>query len=265
MGAGLGVASGALFAWLIERGIVAWDGGAKTALVPLGVTVGGIAGVLFGIAGARAFAAKKAASRIGFETDVRSYGKAALRITGSIGAILGATALYPESGLSGILEGGIGGGIAGLIIGIVLTPLFALTGGRILTGLTDLAFDAAEKYGSKALFTAEGLQERDALRHYDAGMRMDAQNNMPDAIREYARAIELLPDFPQAHHNLAFDRGATGDFEAEIAGYLEAIKLKPDYALAITNLITTYTDHGNLDAARQWQEKLQKVNFTVCK
>jgi tetratricopeptide (TPR) repeat protein len=253
MGAGLGAASGALFAWLIEKGLVAWDGGAKTALVPLGITIGGIAGVLLGVAGGRAFTAQKAASRIGFEADFRNYGKAALLITSSIGAILGATALYPGHGLSGAIKGCIAGGIGGFIIGIVFTPLFAFTGGKILTGLADLAFDAAEKHASNALFTAEGLQERDALRHYEAGMRLDAQNNISDAIREYARAIELLPDFPQAHHNLAFDLGATGDFEAEIAGYLEAIKLKPDYALAITNLIATYRDHGNLDAALLWK------------
>ncbi len=57
-----------------------------------------------------------------------------------------------------------------------------------------------------------------------------------EAIKEYQSAINLSPNFPEAHYNLARLLENAGQIEAAIWHYREAIKYQPKFAQAYSNL-----------------------------
>ena len=69
------------------------------------------------------------------------------------------------------------------------------------------------------------------------------------AIVNYKRAIEIKPDYAEAHGNLGGALQEKGDLTAAIASYNFAIKINPDYAEAHSNLGNALLAEGNRTAA----------------
>ena len=69
------------------------------------------------------------------------------------------------------------------------------------------------------------------------------------AMRHYARAIELKPDFASAHNNLANSLKDSGRTDEAIAGYRRALEIKPDYANAHNNLGNALLEAGRGEEA----------------
>ena len=55
----------------------------------------------------------------------------------------------------------------------------------------------------------------------------------------YRRALELKPDYAEAHNNLGIALKEQGNLDEAIACYRRALELKPDYAEAHSNLLFT--------------------------
>ncbi|MGN6085443.1 tetratricopeptide repeat protein [Trinickia sp.] len=70
-----------------------------------------------------------------------------------------------------------------------------------------------------------------------------------DAVAAYRRAVELEPDYAQAHNNLGNALRETGDALAALASCARALELKPGYAEAYNNLGNALKEMGELDAA----------------
>ena len=66
----------------------------------------------------------------------------------------------------------------------------------------------------------------------DLGNILQKQGNLDEAIQYYQTAIELKPDFVQAHYNLANALRQQENYEAAIAAYQQTLKLKPNFAVA---------------------------------
>jgi protein O-GlcNAc transferase len=83
---------------------------------------------------------------------------------------------------------------------------------------------------------------------FETGNRLYAAGDISGAVDAYRRVIELQPEFPDAHNNLANALLRLGDFSAAIGSYHHAIRLRSDFAEAYHNL------GALLQRMEQWQE-----------
>lgn len=79
-----------------------------------------------------------------------------------------------------------------------------------------------------------------------------------DSIASYRRAVEMDPDFWQAHAELGSELAAEGRPSESRAEFEQVIRLKPDFAMGHFNLGLALMKLGNLDDARaQFEETLR--------
>jgi tetratricopeptide (TPR) repeat protein len=72
--------------------------------------------------------------------------------------------------------------------------------------------------------------------HYNLGVARFRTGRVDDAIAQYQKALQINPDFAQAHNNLGnalFQKGRVND---AIAHYQQALQINPDFAEAQNNL-----------------------------
>jgi tetratricopeptide (TPR) repeat protein len=104
----------------------------------------------------------------------------------------------------------------------------------------------------------------EAVAHYRRALDLkpdyaDAHNNMGNALREqgrlneaiacFRRALDLKPDYPDAHNNMGTALRKQGRLNEAVACYRQALVLKPDFAEAQNNLGNALKDQGKLDEA----------------
>lgn len=79
-----------------------------------------------------------------------------------------------------------------------------------------------------------------ARAYNDRGVEMQADGMVTSAIDSYSRALELNPDFAQAHYNLAAAYEDILDFDAALGEYQKAIRANPKLYAAQVNLARLY-------------------------
>ncbi|MFQ5435683.1 MAG: tetratricopeptide repeat protein, partial [Anaerolineae bacterium] len=79
-------------------------------------------------------------------------------------------------------------------------------------------------------------------------------NNML-ALDFYRRAIDLAPDFADAHFNRGTALRAQGDLAAARDAFATVLRLQPDDAAACSNLGTIYKDQGQVEEAVAWYRR----------
>ncbi len=72
------------------------------------------------------------------------------------------------------------------------------------------------------------------------------KNKMIELLK---RALEIEPNYPQAHYNLGIALQEKGQLRAAIASYEKALKLRPQYPEALFSLGNAYKQAGDLDSA----------------
>ena len=72
---------------------------------------------------------------------------------------------------------------------------------------------------------------------------------MEQAVASYAKALQIKPDFADAHHNLGIVLTNLGKPEEAVASYNKALQIKPDYAEAHHNLGIVLTNLGKPEEA----------------
>ena len=93
--------------------------------------------------------------------------------------------------------------------------------------------DEAEKSYKKAI----ELKPDYAEAHYNLGVALENLGRLDEAEKSYKKAIELKPDFPEAHNNLGNTLNYKGDLVASIDSYKQALNIQPDYAEAWLNVL----------------------------
>ena len=81
-----------------------------------------------------------------------------------------------------------------------------------------------------------------------------ARENSDEEAAYYARALELRPDYPQAHNNLGVLYRLRGDESKATEHYREALRLRPDYAEANYNHAVLLQSSGRLGGAAEHYE-----------
>ncbi len=85
--------------------------------------------------------------------------------------------------------------------------------------------------------------------HNNLGNALKDQGELDQAIACYRRALQLKPDYAEALHNLGLAWNDQGKFDEAVACYRRALQLKPDYAEAHNNLGATLKEQGKMDEA----------------
>ena len=75
------------------------------------------------------------------------------------------------------------------------------------------------------------------------------QGKLDEAVACYRRALELKPDYAEAHNNLGNALKDQGKLDEAVACYRRALELKPDFAEAHNNLGNALKEQGKLDEA----------------
>ena len=85
--------------------------------------------------------------------------------------------------------------------------------------------------------------------HNNLGNALKEQGDLTAAIASYNTALQLKPNYPDAHNNLGNALKEQGDLTAAIASYNTALQLKPNYPDAHNNLGNALKEQGDLTAA----------------
>jgi tetratricopeptide (TPR) repeat protein len=85
--------------------------------------------------------------------------------------------------------------------------------------------------------------------HNSLGIALQGQGRLEEAIASYGKALQIKPDFAEAHNNLGIALQGQGRLEEAIASYGNALQIKPDFAEVHNNLGAALKDQGRLDEA----------------
>ncbi len=75
-------------------------------------------------------------------------------------------------------------------------------------------------------------------------------NQLDEAIKHYLKAIELAPNYAQAHSNLANLYALQNKYEEALSHYIKATHAAPDFSSAHFNLGLLFLKNNQLDAAK---------------
>src|SRR6185295_13123810 len=104
-------------------------------------------------------------------------------------------------------------------------------------------------------FSSKGPMNPDdaaLAQHFFSEAVLDFQRgNTTQAIANYMRALELAPDFPEAHSNLGVAWRQAGNLRAAELSYREALRIRPGYAEPYNNLGNLFAIDGRLDEANE--------------
>ncbi len=89
-------------------------------------------------------------------------------------------------------------------------------------------------------------------------MALAACGQIEEAIAHYRKALEIEPNFAEAHDNFGVLLGQHGRFDEATAHLQQALKIKPDYAEAHNNLGNALAGQGKIaEAVVQWREAVR--------
>ncbi len=100
--------------------------------------------------------------------------------------------------------------------------------------------------------------------HYNLGIILSNLGKLKVAALYQRKAIELNPNFAEAHYNLGNILIDLGDFQEAELSTRKAIELKPDYAEAHSNLGNLLRDIGKLKEAELMMCHAIKINPDLC-
>jgi tetratricopeptide (TPR) repeat protein len=84
---------------------------------------------------------------------------------------------------------------------------------------------------------------------YNQARRLERQGDLAAAAERYQRALELKPDFAEAHNNLGALQARRGELADAIAHLREALRLRPDSDVAQQNLERALATQKRLEGA----------------
>jgi tetratricopeptide (TPR) repeat protein len=91
------------------------------------------------------------------------------------------------------------------------------------------------------------------------GADLAEQGGVRAALRNYAAAIAMHPEYAAAHSNLGIALERAGQYEAALASYREALRIDPDIAPAHVNLASLMAKQGDLTSAIEHYERAAEL------
>ncbi|MGB4107797.1 MAG: tetratricopeptide repeat protein, partial [Alphaproteobacteria bacterium] len=107
-------------------------------------------------------------------------------------------------------------------------------------------FDEAMDYFSK-IPTLDADEETRANAHANRGQILHRKGNCEEAIHEYKRALELMPDTAEILNNLGVSYNAVGQYEQALECYEKSLVLQPGTDETYNNISGTLKNLGRLE------------------
>jgi len=107
---------------------------------------------------------------------------------------------------------------------------------------------------------AEAISEAGAVAPFKSGNAYYDKGDYDHAIQDYAKAIELKPDFAEAYFNRGLAYNNKGDYDRAIPDFTKTIKLEPDHAEAYNSRGIAYDHKGDQDRALKDYTKAIELN-----
>ena len=85
--------------------------------------------------------------------------------------------------------------------------------------------------------------------HNSLGAALAGCGRLDEAIAHYQTALEIKPDYAEAHNNLGAALAGRGRIDGALVHFQMALKIKPDYAEAHSNLGIALAGRGQIDEA----------------
>lgn len=127
--------------------------------------------------------------------------------------------------------------------------------------ISGAAFHAMGRYSEAEICFSEALLfRRDAKLENNLGNALRAQGRHMEAIAHYQRALQMEPEFAEAHNNLGNSLKDTGRIEESLEQYDKAISLRPKYEEAKYNKANALQALGELQAAEMLYNKILADN-----
>jgi len=114
--------------------------------------------------------------------------------------------------------------------------------------------EAAKHY---QYFINQGFTDHRVFSNY--GIILKNLGKSKEAELSYRKAIEIKPDYADAHYNLGNVLKDIGKLQEAELSYRKAIKIKPDYTKAYYNLGNVLRDIGKSHEARLCSEKIMSL------
>ena len=114
---------------------------------------------------------------------------------------------------------------------------------------------AAKSYQT---FINQGFQDQRVFLNY--GVILKNLGKLKEAELSYLKAIDIIPDYVNAHYNLGNVLKDLGKLKEAELSYRKAIDIKPDYAEAYSNLGNVFRDLGKYQEAELSYHKAIELN-----
>lgn len=102
-------------------------------------------------------------------------------------------------------------------------------------------------------------KEKQAEKHFKKGFGYQNQGNSEQAIQEYQKALELNPNYTQAHTNLGTVYLGKGDYDQAIGHFKKTLELNYYDTKAHYNLGLSYVYKGELEKAKEEMKFLKSI------
>jgi protein O-mannosyl-transferase len=146
--------------------------------------------------------------------------------------------------------------LAGVLTSSIRSPWFSrLTMACVLLFLGSLTWNQCHIYKNKESLWRDTLQKNPQswMALNNLGAHFVQQNRIDEAKQFFQAAINIKPDYSDAHHNLAVLL-EPDDFQAAKKEYFLAIRLKPDFPQTYDALGTAFLARGEIDRAVKYIE-----------
>jgi tetratricopeptide (TPR) repeat protein len=95
--------------------------------------------------------------------------------------------------------------------------------------------------------------------HYNLGVAVEKTGKLALAMRHFAEAVRIAPNYWKAHNNLASALAQEGKLAEAVQHYQAALEANPDYAVAENNLGTTLRTRGDMAGAIRHYEAALRI------
>jgi protein O-GlcNAc transferase len=104
------------------------------------------------------------------------------------------------------------------------------------------------------------LQPDNPEAHYNVANSLRDIGRLDEAIESYHKAYTIRPDFPEAVYNAGYVQLVLGDLDSAIDRFKQAIKINPEFSEAFNNLGNIYRERKQLIEAEQSFIKAIQIN-----
>jgi len=96
--------------------------------------------------------------------------------------------------------------------------------------------------------------------HNKLAITLAAQGRLDEAVATFRQALEIAPEYPETHINLGNALNAVGRPEEAVASFRRALQIQPDLVAAHYNLGNTLRDQGHPDEAAACYRQVLKLS-----